>query len=1181
MKMKFPLLICFIILNNAFSAEVVGEAQFNKYGSDSEVQEKLGRIGDYGYPDNPTYDRAIGFLLKGKVQNAVSNNGNFITWDHHPAGFWGQYGYLPHVGFIAGVPGHAYSSEWSEPGDDSWTSEYVTINEVTLLIWKSNDAYNAWVEDVDDPLTEEGNFKTVVYNIRDDRGDIAEQKESISMLNTDSDAQWVIDHESELIYLYFENPSKNPNSAGSFIGLAYPWAIRPAFKTRSEGSGGFYFDQYNYGADLEEWTDDDEYVYYGATFAESWFMEDAAWGTPSIKTDWQATNKARYNSHNLDNTAGQLFGETDFTDPSDPKPLLAHSAYPGTWPSKYSFDTGEFEQFWPGWWADEYYGDSPASWSSVGIYDCNGTRADEGCWKPLKNRFVSDMDVYMEFDDRWAHVGNSLDSHGEYFSTGYPMGLKVMSTAHSYGVAYAEDIMFVTVKVRNESGDFCAFEKDKNEVAIQVRDEDGAVICDDAMVMPDGTKLNRGAGFDYKKLYLGFYMDADVLATDINGTPSGPEHTPSDDFMKFIDCRVSPDLYPNGCEVVNGDTLIISMSVIGDYDGSSNAAKGYSMNADKVLGPDFGMVAVQLLDSPYSTGYVDMDQDGFIDIYPGEPLKMTDWHWFAWEDRPGVLAGEQSSDNPAMNKELIQYQVMAGDNTNLTASEKNRYFHNDDPDTDDETNPHLDSIEGLKLTDDFIEDVDGLDCVLELSTGPFDLLVGEEVSFSFTIIFGANTEDLLQNAKFAQIMYNSHYQGYTPPITPNLMAITGHNKVELYWDNISINSKDVITGYSDFEGFKIYRSLDGGATWGSAEDEIFISDVSQGWQPLSIGCEDNPKDEDHTSDCELFSSKISCRFSDYSSFIKRDSDNDNIDDCIWKYAQFDLSSEADAAFCIYGRKNDDSCVDNLVRDADVQGVDPMAQWLNLGYNTGLEPVQIDPENTDSVYVCGEHALTKEDFCCGVNAIDNGILITNAPDCYSDENLMLVGDITEYQYKFVDYSVNDGVEYVYSVVAYDRGVPPEVISYIPVEGDTTYTQTVVSVPDPGGWGKINPFQILESPKGSSVLDPNFVKVEPGYTPGVDLSMIKVVPNPYIVHSDFNETQYKKKIRFTRLPEICTITIFTVTGEKVRELHHDHSTEGNAWWDLRSYNNQEIAPGLYIYVVETPTGEKKIDKFAVVR
>ena len=70
--------------------------------------QNLGRIGDYGYPNNPQYDRAKGYLLKGKVKNAVSNSGNFITWDYHPAGFWGEYGYLPHVGFVAGVPGHEY-----------------------------------------------------------------------------------------------------------------------------------------------------------------------------------------------------------------------------------------------------------------------------------------------------------------------------------------------------------------------------------------------------------------------------------------------------------------------------------------------------------------------------------------------------------------------------------------------------------------------------------------------------------------------------------------------------------------------------------------------------------------------------------------------------------------------------------------------------------------------------------------------------------------------------------------------------------------------------------------------------------------------------------------------------------------------------------------------------------------
>ena len=67
----------------------------------------------------------------------------------------------------------------------------------------------------------------------------------------------------------------------------------------------------------------------------------------------------------------------------------------------------------------------------------------------------------------------------------------------------------------------------------------------------------------------------------------------------------------------------------------------------------------------------------------------------------------------------------------------------------------------------------------------------------------------------------------------------------------------------------------------------------------------------------------------------------------------------------------------------------------------------------------------------------------------------------------------------------------------------------------------------------------------------------------------------------MPEKCTIAIFTISGEKVRELEHNNSMDGNAWWDLRSYNNQEIAPGLYIYTVEAPGGESKMGKFAIVR
>jgi hypothetical protein len=403
-----------------FAAEPVKEEEFSGYNQKVGT-ESLGRIGDYPYPTNPQYDRAKGYLLKGKVKSAVSNSGNFITWDQHPAGFWGKYGYLPHLGFVAGVPGHEYSSHWSESGDPSWVQQ----TSYSAQLWYSQEAYNAWMKDIelDDLETKGGNYKTIVYNTvvdrggdqigHNDRGDIGleikgecttdlqikftnmddcesagfEWKAPINRIDPSGGVQWFLDHALGRLYLYLEAGS-NPNYANSGIGLAYPWAIRPKFSSRNDVAGGFYLDRYEYGDDLEEWTDDDEYVYYGATFDESWFIDDSPFGSPAVKTDWQASTESRLHSHNSNNTAGDLFGNTEFTDSSDPDFILAHSEYPLTWPEKWSFDTGGYDPFWPGWWADEYYGESPDLWSSVGIYDCDRTRADEGCWKPLPCRHI-------------------------------------------------------------------------------------------------------------------------------------------------------------------------------------------------------------------------------------------------------------------------------------------------------------------------------------------------------------------------------------------------------------------------------------------------------------------------------------------------------------------------------------------------------------------------------------------------------------------------------------------------------------------------------------------------------------------------------------------------------------------------------------------------------------------------
>ena len=97
----------------------------------------------------------------------------------------------------------------------------------------------------------------------------------------------------------------------------------------------------------------------------------------------------------------------------------------------------------------------------------------------------------------------------------------------------------------------------------------------------------------------------------------------------------------------------------------------------------------------------------------------------------------------------------------------------------------------------------------------------------------------------------------------------------------------------------------------------------------------------------------------------------------------------------------------------------------------------------------------------------------------------------------------------------------------------------------------------------------------------LSLISVVPNPYMVRSRFNETSSERRIRFTRLPQKCQITVYTVSGELVTSFIHESQYDSNAWWDLTNGKGALVGPGLYIYIVETENKKEAIGKFAIIR
>lgn len=97
---------------------------------------------------------------------------------------------------------------------------------------------------------------------------------------------------------------------------------------------------------------------------------------------------------------------------------------------------------------------------------------------------------------------------------------------------------------------------------------------------------------------------------------------------------------------------------------------------------------------------------------------------------------------------------------------------------------------------------------------------------------------------------------------------------------------------------------------------------------------------------------------------------------------------------------------------------------------------------------------------------------------------------------------------------------------------------------------------------------------------NLDEVKVVPNPYIVSAIWEEDSFNRKLAFTHLPSNCTIDIYTLAGDRVAHVTHD-GPGGMAYWDLKNKNGQNVAYGLYVYVVKVQDGKKKVGKFLVIK
>lgn len=182
----------------------------------------------------------------------------------------------------------------------------------------------------------------------------------------------------------------------------------------------------------------------------------------------------------------------------------------------------------------------------------------------------------------------------------------------------------------------------------------------------------------------------------------------------------------------------------------------------------------------------------------GVELGITDMHYNLYFDDRDV--------------DSIQYGIMSSSPTLFNSSLGSKYFH-------------LGSNTALNFDDPSTIPASGLDIVANLASGPYILNSGDTLTFITAIVAGETKEELLYSLDQAYKILQFNFEVSKPPATPRLYSFAGDKQVILYWDDTAEYSKDSFSGEFDFEGYRVYRSIDRGVTWQLLADFDKVNDI--------------------------------------------------------------------------------------------------------------------------------------------------------------------------------------------------------------------------------------------------------------------------------------------------------------------------------------------------------------------
>ena len=182
-----------------------------------------------------------------------------------------------------------------------------------------------------------------------------------------------------------------------------------------------------------------------------------------------------------------------------------------------------------------------------------------------------------------------------------------------------------------------------------------------------------------------------------------------------------------------------------------------------------------------------------------------------------------------------------------------------------------------------------------------------------------------------------------------------------------------------------------------------------------------------------------------------------------------------------------------------------------------------------------------------------------PDSARPDELTSAGRFKYFEYVFKIEHLLPTVPYWVNVTAFDYGSPLSGLASL----ETSVTDGAQEVYAQSSWDEIQ---------------------------AEDLK-VYVYPNPYRhdgayrarglegrVESDLPHDR-TRAIHFANLPPVCTIRIFTLDGDLVREISHNDGTTHDEW-NMITRNTQMVVSGLYYWTVESAGGDVQMGKLAII-